>query len=854
MKKTILTLLFFLGIQIIGVSQTYNFNSYTEENGLPSNTINSIVQDSKGYLWIGTDKGLSRFDGNNFVNFDELNGMSENEISAIWVDKNDELYLSHKNTNKVSKVLLNNVFEVLDSLPNLIFYNDSINTIQCNIINKKEIIIDYEEPLKLSKSNGLKINTINEVFIDRENILWIGSEGSGLFSLPLQNFPSYTWKANQDLKYVHVLSKENYLLTYSKSIVRANFSNKKPVYTSLFNTENKKLNCAIYQYGNELYYGTDNGLYLYFDETKADFSFKELLGKKVTYIEKIGGGNLIIIADNRVYRYFVYNNEMKIYAGFENFKANSIIKIGRKIYVLGDGNVYEAKNNTLIPLLKEEIKNSSFVHISPSKKEGYWLSTASNGVFYIDFEKDSVINFNRQKNFPYTSILNSTEDENTLWITTRNGITNFNLKQNAYQFYGEKYLGKTSFLPFTINSNNGNYILSKKGLIKLYDTKVFKSKESNLSLTNIIVSGKKKEIDSIISIDYNQFPLEFKFQSISFNNKIFYQYRLIGVDKNWSTASLNSSARYESLEPGEYVFKARTYDPINKIALDEISQKFRVNPPFWKTVAFVYLMIGIIAFLIFVFYLLRVWRLNKQKQKLERMVDEKTFVLTAQNQNIEQFSYSLSHDLKNPINNIKGLVEIMEGAKREEQEEIRKMLLSSAMLLEDKIKATLRTIKQMQANKKNVELLHFEVIYEQVKRSLLIMVNESNVKFNIDFKAKSILHNQSILESVFYNLISNSIKYGPTDKQAKIKISSERKEEKIVLTFEDNGKGIDLENDMDKVFSIFERVDENNETTGTGIGLYMVKQMIELNGGSIAIESEVGVGTKFYVTLSPMNN
>ena len=233
------------------------------------------------------------------------------------------------------------------------------------------------------------------------------------------------------------------------------------------------------------------------------------------------------------------------------------------------------------------------------------------------------------------------------------------------------------------------------------------------------------------------------------------------------------------------------------------------------------------------------------------MVDEKTFILTAQNQNIEQFSFSLSHDLKNPINNIKGLVEILEDADEDSRPEITKMLMNSAILLEDKIKATLETIRQMQANKKNVEQLYFDTIFEETKKSLLILINENDVKFITDFKEKSFYYNQSILDSIFYNLVSNSIKYGSDERQKIVKITSEKIEnDSIQLVFEDNGIGFDLEKDREKVFSIFERV--HDQATGTGIGLYMVKQMIELNGGTIMVHSKINEGTVFKIILRKM--
>ena len=226
-------------------------------------------------------------------------------------------------------------------------------------------------------------------------------------------------------------------------------------------------------------------------------------------------------------------------------------------------------------------------------------------------------------------------------------------------------------------------------------------------------------------------------------------------------------------------------------------------------------------------------------------------MLSAQNQNIEQFSYSLSHDLKNPINNIKGLVEIMEDSEDESQNEIKNLLMSSAQLLEDKIKATLKTIQQMQANKKSVELLHFNNLVTETKRSLLILIKNNNVRFNTNFKVTSLRYSPSILESIFYNLISNSIKYGSKKRKTIVTISSHKEEDVTVLEFKDNGIGIDLEKDLEKVFSIFERVDDA-QATGTGLGLYMVKQMIELNGGSISILSKVDKGTTFTIRLTSM--
>ena len=99
-----------------------------------------------------------------------------------------------------------------------------------------------------------------------------------------------------------------------------------------------------------------------------------------------------------------------------------------------------------------------------------------------------------------------------------------------------------------------------------------------------------------------------------------------------------------------------------------------------------------------------------------------------------------------------------------------------------------------------------KLFFDIVKNSVLILIRENDVRFEVDFKAKKILFNASVLESKFYNMISNSIKYGPKNKQIVIKISSYNKDGMTKLIFEDNG-----------------------------IGLFMIKQMNEPNGGSLNV-------------------
>lgn len=856
MKKIFNITLLILGLVLTAktfTAQVYNFTNYNTNKGLVSNNTTALVQDSRGYLWIGTTKGLSRFDGNAFVNYDNFQGLSENAISKLKIDKEGNLFVFHPN-NRITKITLDYSFEILDSLSKEPIFEDN-SPLKCDVLNKKRVDIfnkNDQNIFSISSKNGLVNDEINDALVDRENILWVASKNKGIYSLPLQNFPIFNWGYGKLIN-SYKLNQETHLLTFKNKILRVRFNGEKPSYSEVFTTQNQNLNCAVIQFGNELFYGSDKGLFLYFNETGKEFSFDEMSNKNVTHIEKIGNGDLIILADNRTYIFDAYQNEIKLSKGLENFTANSIQKVNNEILLLGNGNIFKLKNKQFLPLLsKHELaKNQNFGHVSESGKDKLWLSSKNGGLFLFHSKDDLLVNFNTEKNIPLSSTTSTIQDNNNLWISTQGEIIWYNIEKNTYSRFGNKYLNKQSFLPFTIKNNTNLYFLTQEGLVKTFDSESFVSTSNILKITNVFVQGKLIILDTIIEVNYNGFPIQFDYQSISLKDKTYYQTKLDGVDEEWSNSTLKTTSSYDNLKPGKYIFRVRTMDPINKVVLNTDKKEFTVLIPFWKSSNFIFIALSILAFFIFLFYLYRVFSLKRRAEKLEKMVDEKTYVLSAQNQNIEQFSYSLSHDLKNPINNIKGLVEIMEDSEDDSQNEIKGLLMSSAQLLEDKIKATLKTIKQMQANKKNVELMHFNNLVTETKRSLLMLIKDNDVKFETNFKVGSMIYSSSILESVFYNLISNSIKYGSDKRKTIVKISSKLEGDLTVLEFEDNGIGIDMEKDLEKLFSIFERVDDE-KATGTGLGLYMVKQMIELNGGSIAVSSEVDKGTKFTIKLASM--
>ncbi len=240
-------------------------------------------------------------------------------------------------------------------------------------------------------------------------------------------------------------------------------------------------------------------------------------------------------------------------------------------------------------------------------------------------------------------------------------------------------------------------------------------------------------------------------------------------------------------------------------------------------------------------------------RELEERVKERTRELTKINNELDNFVYTASHDLKAPINNIEGLMHLLRDRilnKDTEQEDTASLL----DLVHDSIerfKNTLRDLTEV-AKAQNEEVtdeskISFEETLDEVKLTIAELIEKSNAEIIEDFSgAPKINFSRKNLRSIIYNLVSNAIKYSSPDRRPEVRISTVKQDSSVLLKVQDNGLGIKKEV-QGKVFGMFKRL--HNHVEGTGVGMAIVKRIVENNGGSIGLESEPGKGTTFFVHL-----
>ena len=209
----------------------------------------------------------------------------------------------------------------------------------------------------------------------------------------------------------------------------------------------------------------------------------------------------------------------------------------------------------------------------------------------------------------------------------------------------------------------------------------------------------------------------------------------------------------------------------------------------------------------------------------------------------------ISHDIRNPTSNLLTIIYLLNDGLSDNPKEFKpllKIIESEVRKIQNIISELTDARKQKYKYKAIDELLNFENIIEDVRLTLLDNIKESGATITSELNISEIFFSRRKLRSIIFNLINNAIKFKSPEREPDICIRTTQEDTFIILSVKDNGIGIDTAKHED-IFSKYYRID--NTTEGSGIGLYLVKELVTNAGGKVVVESQLNKGTEFKVYL-----
>jgi len=237
---------------------------------------------------------------------------------------------------------------------------------------------------------------------------------------------------------------------------------------------------------------------------------------------------------------------------------------------------------------------------------------------------------------------------------------------------------------------------------------------------------------------------------------------------------------------------------------------------------------------------------------IKKTIEAQDAQLIKYNKELEQFTYVATHDLKSPLANIQGYLELLEIDIENPNSEVLdsiKWLKYSVTEARQVIRELTNALKARNSKEELLAIIHLEDLVESILSGMRSRILNSNIIFICDFtEVNEFKYYPVALRSILQNIISNAIQYSTETEFPEVQVTTHlNSNQEVCITVKDNGVGIDLAANEAKVFGLFKRV--NNDESGSGIGMYIVNKLLENYGGKLELTSELGQGSAFMVII-----
>jgi signal transduction histidine kinase/ligand-binding sensor domain-containing protein/DNA-binding response OmpR family regulator len=781
----------------------------------------SVARAPDGKYWLGTIGGLivcDAFEDIEKGNFEWHRAVITEESSLV----DNLVYALHFDPSGVLWIGTEDGFDKYDPFENQFRNNNDISIhIDNHVPRIKGFAKTYDSKVIVATANNGLFISDNDKFSPLFDALYdvasIYSEDGKIFYCGLQN---------------------GKILVYNYQN-----SNSKIVSTSI---EDKPI-LTINSYGdNEIIIGSSGGGIAVIDKNtfKIVIPSGTLLPKFYVFkIIKGGNGDFWIATSQGAVKYNIKLQSIKLYERKANVKNGLPHNNVSDILIDSENTIWAA---TRKGMAKYDAVNDAFKVASEFEDiKGVWVTNMIRGIgdnFWLNLNNNKIAKYNVKLDKLNVYYVNS---GNRLDIFSSSGFYNFN---NSKIYLGGKN-GVIYFSPNDLEENKWSPapVLTR---FKIDNNFIEAGTEINGQIPLKLDLNYKKYFE----LNYNNRNFLVQFSAPSYSNQKLnrFRYMLEGVEKNWiEVNSISRTIQYSNLSPNDYVLKIKARNS-DGVWSDTVSYQIKVLPPFWLSIWGISLISILLAVLVyFVNKQLRYRRQLKNallEEKIKRERDEKL------NNEKLRFFTNISHELRTPLTLILGPVKQLLESNTNSHERSRINLINQNANRLLRLVNQILDFRRAETGVIKLKVVKAELVIptENVFYSFSELAESKHINFNLDIESevKDCWIDLEKYNKILYNLLSNAMKFTQNDGNINLFVGIEEGNQRtLIIEVSDNGIGIPKES-QEKIFSRFYQASNSKEiTTGTGIGLSLVKALVEIHKGEITVESTPKFGSIFTVRL-----
>lgn len=799
---------------------------------IPSDIVNVIdleryvvFIDSKNLIWITTyGNGIYCYDPqtdelSNYKYNPSRNSPASDYLLSITEDRHGDLWVGSEYAGIIKISKSNYKFRIIrPEEETSLGKNNNVRTIYRDAFNniwlgtKNGSLYVYDNSLTTEKRIYNDINPY-ALMEDSKNRIWIGTKGRGIFLIDRVTF--------KEIAHLSANSLDNNALSHNSifSILK----------------DNK----------DRIWIGTFGGGINLAEESQNGITFKRFFYDK---------RNLSYI------RYLYQDSKGQIWAGTNDgvirFDPDELLQNPEvnKIYRMNLGDKNGLNCNDIKTIYEDE--NGEI-----------WIGTAGGGLNkYVpptDTKPEHFVAYTTKNGLSGDIISGILQDkENNLWISTENGITKFDKSNNSFMVYhfSEKTYGNHFNENANVYSHDGYMLWGSLDGLLVFNPESFvpDTKKYSVTLTNffilnqnVTVGEKGSPLEKSISysdkieLNYKQNTFTIEFASLDLKDplKNKYIYLLENYDKQWSSVSHLNTATYKNLPAGNYIFKVRGTNS-EGVWNSHITQlSIEIKPPFWRSwYAYIFYIILLAVFLFVVLKFIN--NFNKLNNNIKVEKELTNYKL--------RFFTNISHEFRTPLTLIRASIENLNNLSNIPEKAFNyiKVLNNNSVIL-TKLIDQLLEFRKIQNNVLTLDLEETDIIgfIKEIFISFQSISEQKNIQyvFSSETEHYQMYIDSRKLDKIMYNLLSNAFKFTPKNGRIELSVSFDPKNQSCLISVKDNGIGIPKEK-QDILFKRFMQI--NFSYSGTGVGLSLVKEFVDVHKGKIWYESNQDKGSVFNLELS----